>query len=224
MKTMSTWKLTHEYSQHSRWFLVAPTWKQPKGPSADEWVKVVYPCSGILIWQLLRTKVSILKEISPGYSLEGRMLKLKLSTMATWCEELIHRERSWCWERLKAEEEGSGRGWDGQTASPTRWTWVLSKLWETVKDRGVWHAAVHGVTKIQNNWTHTRAHTHTHAKKSENLLEMQIFRPYPGPSKSEESGGGGRAKIQEANITHHFYRLKKKIQEKYSTKSNIHSL
>ena len=53
------------------------------------------------------------QEISPEYSMEGLMLKLKLQYLATWCEELTHWKRPWCWERLKAGGEGDGRGWDG---------------------------------------------------------------------------------------------------------------
>ena len=52
------------------------------------------------------SKQSILKEIKPEYSLEGLMLKLSLQYLATWCEELSHWKRPWCWERLKANEEG----------------------------------------------------------------------------------------------------------------------
>ena len=56
--------------------------------------------------------------------LEGLMLKLKLHTLATWCEELTHWKRPWCWGRLKAGE-GEDRGWwDGWIASPVRWTWI----------------------------------------------------------------------------------------------------
>ena len=74
---------------------------------------------------------SILKEISPEYSLEGLMLKLKLQYFATWWRELTHWKRPWCWERLKAGGEGDDRGWDGWMASPTRWTWVCtsSRSW-----------------------------------------------------------------------------------------------
>ena len=46
------------------------------------------------------------------------------NTLATWCEELTHWKRPWCWERLKAGGEGDDRGWDGWMASPTQWTWV----------------------------------------------------------------------------------------------------
>ena len=75
-------------------------------------------------WTARRSNQSILKEISPGCSLEGLMLKLKLNTLATWCEELTHWKRPWCWERLKAGGEGDDRGWDGWMASPNQWTWV----------------------------------------------------------------------------------------------------
>ena len=46
------------------------------------------------------------------------------NSLATWCEELIHLKRPWCWERLKAGGEGDDRGWDGSMASSTQWTWV----------------------------------------------------------------------------------------------------
>ena len=45
------------------------------------------------------------------------------NTLATWCKELTHLKRPWCWERLKAGEGDDG-GWDGWMASQTRWTWV----------------------------------------------------------------------------------------------------
>ena len=46
------------------------------------------------------------------------------STLATWYEELTHWKRLLCWERLKAEGEGGGRGRDGQIASLTQWIWI----------------------------------------------------------------------------------------------------
>jgi len=75
-------------------------------------------------WTARRSKQSILKEISPGISLEGLMLKLKLQYLATSCEELTHWKRLWCWEGLGAGGEGDDRGWDGWMASLTWWTWV----------------------------------------------------------------------------------------------------
>ena len=46
------------------------------------------------------------------------------NTLATWFEELTVWKRPWCWERLKAGEEGDDRGWDGWMASLTHWNWV----------------------------------------------------------------------------------------------------
>ena len=46
------------------------------------------------------------------------------STLSTWCEELTHLKRPWCWERLRAGGEGDDRGWVDWIASPTLWTWV----------------------------------------------------------------------------------------------------
>ena len=53
------------------------------------------------------------------------------NTLATWCEELTHLKRPWCWERLKAGGEGDDRGWDAWMASPTQltWVWVNSRSW-----------------------------------------------------------------------------------------------
>ena len=75
-------------------------------------------------WTARRSNQSILKEISPGYSLEGSSWSWNSNNLATWCEELTHWKRPWCWERLKAGGKGDNRGWDGWMASPTHWTWV----------------------------------------------------------------------------------------------------
>ena len=46
------------------------------------------------------------------------------NTLATWCEELTHLKRLWCWERWRAGGKRDDRGWDGGMASLTQWTWV----------------------------------------------------------------------------------------------------
>ena len=67
---------------------------------------------------------SILKKISPEYSLDGLMLNLKFQYFGHLILELTHWKRPWCWERLKAGGEGDDRGWDGWMTSLSQWIWV----------------------------------------------------------------------------------------------------
>ena len=55
------------------------------------------------------------------------------NTLATWCEEVTHLKRPWCWERLKAGREGHDRGWDGWITDSMGMS--LSRLREFVMDR-----------------------------------------------------------------------------------------
>ena len=103
-------------------------------------------------WTARRSNQSILKEISPGCSLVGLILKLKLQYFATWYEELTHLKRPWSWERLRAEGEGDDRGWDGWMASLTQWTrvWVDSGSWWWTGRPGVlWFM---GSQRVGNDW------------------------------------------------------------------------
>ena len=75
-------------------------------------------------WTARKSNQSILKEISPEYSLEGLMLKVKLQYFGHLMWRTDSFERPWCWERLKAGGEGDDRGWDGWMASPTQWMWI----------------------------------------------------------------------------------------------------
>ena len=102
-------------------------------------------------WTMRRSNQSILKEISPGCSLEGLMLKLKLQYLATWCEELT-RKRPWSWERLRAGGEGDDRGWDSWMASPTQcpWVWVDSGSWWSTGGSGVLRFM--GSQRVGHDW------------------------------------------------------------------------
>ena len=75
-------------------------------------------------WTARRSNQSILKVISPGCSLEGLMLKLRLQYFGHLMRRADSFEKTWCWERLKAGGEGDDRGWNGWMASLTQWTWV----------------------------------------------------------------------------------------------------
>ena len=77
---------------------------------------------------------------------------LNSSTLATWCKELTHLKRSWCWERLKVGGEGDDRGWDGWMASPTQWTWVWasSRSWWWTGKPGLLQSM--GSQRVRHNW------------------------------------------------------------------------
>ena len=102
-------------------------------------------------WTARRSNQSILKEVNPGFSLEELMLKLNSNTLATWCEELTHLKRPWCWEGLKVEGEGNDRGWDGWMASLTQWTWAWanSESWWWTERPGVLSM---GLQRVGNDW------------------------------------------------------------------------
>ena len=74
------------------------------------------------------------------------------NTLATWCKELIHLKRPWCWERLKAGGEGDYGVWDGWMASSTQWTWVWvnSGSWWWTGRPGVLQSM--GLQRVRHNW------------------------------------------------------------------------
>ena len=77
------------------------------------------------------------------------------NTLATWCEKSTYWKRPWCWERLKADEEGGSREWDGSLTSPTQWAWIR------VSSRRQWRTGEPGMLSSMgsqsqgqlSNWT-----------------------------------------------------------------------
>ena len=116
-------------------------------------------------WTARRSTQSILKEISPGCSLAGLMLNWNSNTLATWCEELTHLKRPWCWEGLKVGGgEGDNRRWDGWMASLTRWMWVSvnsGSWWWTGRPGMLWFMGLQRVRHdwaTELNWTDEKSH------------------------------------------------------------------
>ena len=101
----------------------------------------------------LRKEIQKFPSHLPAARMQPQCLELLQSAtlwqyFATWCKELTHLKRPWCWERLRAGGEGGDTGWDGWMASPTQWTWVWvdpSSWWWTGRPGLLWFMGLQGV-------------------------------------------------------------------------------
>ena len=99
-----------------------------------------------------RSNQSILKEISPEYSLEGLMLRMKLQYFGHLIQRTDSLEKILILRKIEAGGEGDDKGWDGWMASPTRWMWVWvnSRSWWWTGKSGVLQSM--GSQRVRHDW------------------------------------------------------------------------
>ena len=105
-----------------------------------------------VLWTTGRSNQSILKEISPEYSLEGLMLKLKLQYFGHLMQRTDSFEKSLMLGKIEGRRRGDNRGWDGWMASPIQWTraWVNSGNWWWTGRPGVLQSM--GSQRVGHDW------------------------------------------------------------------------
>ena len=110
------------------------------------------------------------KDISPGCSLEGLRLKLKLQYLGHLMQRADSSERLWWWERLRTGEEGDDKGWDGWMASLIQWTWVWVESgiwWWTGRPGMLW---IMESQRVRHDWA-------TELNWTEALINAECNRP-----------------------------------------------
>ena len=103
-------------------------------------------------WTARRSNQSILKEISPDYSLQGLMLKLKLQYLGYLMCRTDSLEKPWCWDDWVQEKKGTTEGWNGWMALPTWWTWVWASSWIWWSTRKASVLQSIGLQRVGHNW------------------------------------------------------------------------
>ena len=107
------------------------------------------------------------------------------NTLATWCEELAHCKRLWCWERLGSGGKGEDWGWDRWVASPAQWTWVWVSSgrwqWRTGKPGELQFM---GLQRVGHNWG---TQQQQHEKEGNPASWVNMDRPWGHCAKWDKS-------------------------------------
>ena len=105
-----------------------------------------------VLWTARKSNQSILKKSVLNILWKDWWWSWNSNILATWCEELTHRKRLCCWERLRAGGEGDDRGWDGWKASPTQrtWVWESSGRWWWTGKPGMLQPM--GLQRLRHDW------------------------------------------------------------------------
>ena len=113
-------------------------------------------------WTARRSNQSILRRSVLGVHWKDWYWSWNSHTSATWCEEMTHLKRPWCWERLRAAGEGDDRGWDGWMITDSV-DMSFGKLQGLLMVREAWCAVVHWVAKSSTRlsiWTELNWYTY----------------------------------------------------------------
>ena len=133
-------------------------------------------CFWTVVWEKTLESPLDCKEIQPVHSKGDQSCRSwNSNTLATWCEELTHWKRIWCWEGLGAGGEGDDRGWDGWMASPTQWTWVwvASGCWYWTGRPGV--LQLMGLQKVRQDWATELNWTDPFFPRAGRYLECHLY-------------------------------------------------
>ena len=139
------------------------------------------------------------------------MLKLKFQYYGHMMQRADSLEKTY-WERLKAEEEGDGRGWCGWMASPTQWTWVWASFWIWTGNFGMLQSMGSQSWTQLSNWTIT---TFLYSDIANNLISSSFLSSYPSFSfffllillNLEGITPGSFCPLLQSGLQHSFYRV-----------------
>ena len=128
-------------------------------------------------WTARQSNQLILKEISPDIHWKDWCWSWSWNSnpLATWCEELTHLKRPWCWGRLRAGGEGDGRGWNGWMASSTWWTWVWASSWSWWWTGRPGKLQSMGLQRVRHDWATVLNSLHVVCSHSNEFFTLFIM-------------------------------------------------